>query len=101
MWNLCFICISITSKSRFNSCLTNAFCALSRYLSEQRLPRRMLRLQNGPSSDDHGSLSNEDGQCGESAGDCVNGEQNERLLRGLEAPPYVIEDLQIISLGNF
>lgn len=31
----------------------------------------------------------------------MNGEQNERLLRGLEAPPYVIGDLQIISLGNF
>lgn len=87
--------------SQFDACLTNGCCALSRYLSEQRLPRRMLRLQNGPSSEDRESLSGEGGECGESAGDCMNGEPTEKLLGGLGAPPYVIGDLQIISLGNF
>ncbi|OWM70979.1 hypothetical protein CDL15_Pgr013160 [Punica granatum] len=70
------------------------------YLSEQRLPRRMLRLQNVPNSDNGGSLSDGEGECGESAGDLMKGEQSERLLGGLEAPPYVIGDLHIMSLGR-
>ncbi|KAK4778260.1 hypothetical protein SAY87_018447 [Trapa incisa] len=70
------------------------------YLSEQRLPRRMLRLQNDPPNGDHASLNDEGGECGESATDCINAEPSEILLGSVGNPPYVIGDLQITSLGR-
>ncbi|KAK4742943.1 hypothetical protein SAY87_000944 [Trapa incisa] len=70
------------------------------YLSEQRLPRRMVRLQSDPCSGDCVSLSDEGGECRENFIDCINEEPSERFLGGIGAPPYVIGDLQITSLGR-
>lgn len=74
---------------------------LTRYLSEQKLPRRMLHLQNGKKIDSCESAASEDEGSTDSGEDCINGEGIQRILGGLKTSPYVIGDLQITSLGNF
>ncbi|KAF2322268.1 hypothetical protein GH714_009889 [Hevea brasiliensis] len=71
------------------------------YLSEQKLPRRMLQLQNSMNGDANcDSASSEDEGSTDSGEDCRRDEGIQRILRGLETSPYVIGDLQIISLGK-
>ncbi|EEF34619.1 histone-lysine N-methyltransferase ATX2 [Ricinus communis] len=70
------------------------------YLSEQKLPRRMLQLQNSMNADSCKSASSEDEGSSDSSEDCIDNERIQRILRGLETSPYVIGDLQIISLGK-
>lgn len=73
--------------------------SLIRYLSEQKLPRRMLQLQNGITTD-NGSASEDDGVSTDTSEDCIEDTGNERAGEGLGTSPYVIGDLQIMSLGN-
>lgn len=74
---------------------------LTRYLSEQKLPKRMLRLQNGINVDEDEDVSGEDNGSTDSGEDCVEDLGTQRMLEGLQTSPYVIGDLQVISLGNF
>lgn len=83
-------------KPRFVRALEEA----KTYLSEQRLPRRMLLLQSGRTTDDCVSASDEDGESGDSAEDCMGNENSQRKLEGLGTLPYVLGDLQVISLGK-
>jgi len=66
--------------------------ALIRYLSEQKLPRRMLQL--------HVSASESDGGSTDTGGDCIDDVGIQGALDGLGTSPYVIGDLKIMSLGN-
>uniref|UniRef100_A0A2P2L8Y3 Histone-lysine N-methyltransferase ATX2 n=1 Tax=Rhizophora mucronata TaxID=61149 RepID=A0A2P2L8Y3_RHIMU len=70
------------------------------YLSEQKLPRRMLQLQNGMDANSCKDSGSEDEGITDSDGDCVKDEGIQRILRSLGTSPYVIGDLQIISLGK-
>ncbi|KDP42889.1 hypothetical protein JCGZ_23831 [Jatropha curcas] len=70
------------------------------YLSEQKLPKRMLQLQNSMNAATCESASSEDEGSTDSGEDCLKDESMQRILRGLETSPYVIGDLQIISLGK-
>lgn len=74
---------------------------LTRYLSEQKLPKRMLRLQNGINVDEDDDVSVDDNGYTDSGEDCVEDLGIQRILEGLRTSPYVIGDLQVISLGNF
>ncbi|XVF29329.1 hypothetical protein REPUB_Repub15cG0111300 [Reevesia pubescens] len=67
------------------------------YLSEQKLPRRMLQLQNGIDVDD-GEASSEDEGSIDSLDDHVKDQGIHITLGGPGGSPYVIRDLQIISL---
>lgn len=60
----------------------------------------MLLLQSGRTIDDCGSASDEDGESGDSAEDCMSNENSQRKLEGLGTLPYVLGDLQVISLGK-
>lgn len=60
----------------------------------------MLLLQSGRTTDDCGSASDEDGESGDSAEDCMSNENSQRKLEGLGTLPYVLGDLQVISLGK-
>ncbi|CAH9062410.1 unnamed protein product [Cuscuta epithymum] len=69
------------------------------YLSEQKLPKRMLQLQNGVDADDY------DGE--NEADDCHAGSDGDRMENGLPRRledlrhfPFQVGDLQIISLGK-
>jgi hypothetical protein len=73
--------------------------ALIRYLSEQKLPRRMLQLQNGITTDNV-SASESDGGSTDTGGDCIDDVGIQGALDGLGTSPYVIGDLKIMSLGN-
>ncbi|KAL3572554.1 hypothetical protein D5086_026458, partial [Populus alba] len=70
------------------------------YLSEQKLPRRMLQLQNGMKADSCESASSEDEGSTDSGEDCIQDGGIRRILARLGTSPYVIGDLQIISLGK-
>ena len=70
------------------------------YLSEQKLPRRMLQLQNGIDVDD-GEASSEDEGSIDSVEDHIKDQGIQITPGGPGDSPYVIGDLQIISLGNF
>ncbi|CAK7348099.1 unnamed protein product [Dovyalis caffra] len=70
------------------------------YLSEQKLPRRMLQLQNGLKADSCESASSEDEGSTDSGEDCIQDGGIRRILARLGTSPYVIGDLQIISLGK-
>lgn len=70
-------------------------------MSEQKLPKRMLQLQNSMNAASCGSASSDDEGSTDSGEDCIKDEGIQRILRGLETSPYVIGDLQIISLGDF
>ncbi|KAJ4841207.1 hypothetical protein Tsubulata_043984 [Turnera subulata] len=83
-------------KPRFTRGLEEA----KMYLSEQKLPKRMLQLQNGMDAGSYKSSSSDDGQSTDSGEDCSNDERIQRILGSLRTSPYVIGDLQIISLGK-
>ncbi|KAF5946840.1 hypothetical protein HYC85_017068 [Camellia sinensis] len=70
------------------------------YLSEQKLPKRMLSMQNGIESDDCDSASQEDEDSADSGEDRIEDEGIHRKLEGLEACSFEIGDLQVISLGK-
>lgn len=59
----------------------------------------MLRLQNGINVDES-DASGVDGGDTNSDEDCVKDLGIQRMLEGLRTSPYVIGDLQVISLGN-
>ncbi|XWS09310.1 hypothetical protein CRYUN_Cryun40dG0074500 [Craigia yunnanensis] len=69
------------------------------YLSEQKLPRRMLQLQSGIVVDD-GEASSEDEGSINSVEDHIKVQGIQITPGGLGDSPYVIGDLQIISLGK-
>ncbi|KAK6255362.1 hypothetical protein SCA6_016667 [Theobroma cacao] len=70
------------------------------YLSEQKLPRRMLQLQNGIDVDDGECASSEDEGSIDSVEDHIKHQGIQITPGGLGDSPYVIGDLQIISLGK-
>ncbi|XP_061968612.1 histone-lysine N-methyltransferase ATX2-like isoform X3 [Populus nigra] len=69
------------------------------YLSEQKLSRRMLQLQNGMKADSCESASSDEGST-DSGEDCMQDGGIQRILARLGTSPYVIGDLQIISLAT-
>ncbi|XP_039054780.1 histone-lysine N-methyltransferase ATX2-like [Hibiscus syriacus] len=70
------------------------------YLCEQKLPRRMLQLQNGR-TEDEGDASCEDKENIDSIEDHMKKNQGIQItLSGPRGSSYVIGDLQIISLGK-
>ncbi|KAK8636898.1 hypothetical protein V6N13_064333 [Hibiscus sabdariffa] len=70
------------------------------YLCEQKLPRRMLQLQNGRTEDD-GDASCEDKGNIDSVEDHMKKNQGIQItLSGPGGSSYVIGDLQIISIGK-
>lgn len=71
-----------------------------RYLNEQKLPRRMLRLQNGINIDECESVSGEDEVSADSGEGCLDDVRILRTLDRLGTSPYVIGDLQITNLGT-
>lgn len=74
---------------------------LSRYLSEQKLPARMLRLRNGNTADNCASTSSEDEASSDSGEDCIVDGAFQRTAGGLGTSPYVMGDLRILNLGKF
>ncbi|KAF3457075.1 hypothetical protein FNV43_RR01732 [Rhamnella rubrinervis] len=66
------------------------------YLSEQKLPRRMLRLQSGINVD----ASGEDEGSTDSGEDYIEDLEIQKALERLRTSPYVIGDLEVISLGK-
>ncbi|XP_024026210.1 histone-lysine N-methyltransferase ATX1 isoform X1 [Morus notabilis] len=70
------------------------------YLSEQKLPKRMLRLQNGINVDEDDDVSGDDNGYTDSGEDFAEDLGIQRILEGLQTSPYVIGDLQVISLGK-
>ncbi|BBG93501.1 trithorax-like protein 2 [Prunus dulcis] len=68
------------------------------YLNEQKLPRRMLRLQNGINIDECESVSGEDEVSADSGEGCLDDVGILRTLDRLGTSPYVIGDLQITNL---
>ncbi|GMI70468.1 Arabidopsis TRITHORAX 1, SET DOMAIN PROTEIN 27 [Hibiscus trionum] len=70
------------------------------YLCEQKLPRRMLQLQNGK-TEDEGDASCEDKGNIDSVEDHMKKNQGIQItLSGPGGSSYVIGDMQIISLGK-
>ncbi|CAI0397255.1 unnamed protein product [Linum tenue] len=72
----------------------------ARYLSEQKLPTRMLQLRNSTNTDSCGHANSDNERSADSGDDCIADEGIQRILRGLQTSPYVIGDLQIINLGK-
>ncbi|XAR58191.1 Histone-lysine N-methyltransferase [Bertholletia excelsa] len=68
------------------------------YLSEQKLPKRMLRMQNGIEADCE-RASQQDDESADSDKDCI-GEGISRKLEDLRTFPFETGDLQVISLGR-
>ncbi|XP_057959590.1 histone-lysine N-methyltransferase ATX2 isoform X2 [Malania oleifera] len=67
------------------------------YLSEQKLPGRMLQLQNGTEDDDCESASEDEGSIhSHEEGD----DEIHRSLEGLRTFPFQIGDLEVKSLGK-
>lgn len=73
----------------------------NRYLSEQKLPLEMLELQKRCAADNCNNASREEGGCTDSGDDCLQGERTLLAKETVETFPYELEDLQILSLGNF
>ncbi|GMP84078.1 hypothetical protein CsSME_00037750 [Camellia sinensis var. sinensis] len=71
-----------------------------RYLSEQKLPKRMLKMQNAVEADDCESGSREDEKGADSGEDCRGDERIHSKLEGTKTCPFEIGDLQVISLGK-
>ncbi|KAM6566547.1 hypothetical protein CsatA_025675 [Cannabis sativa] len=69
------------------------------YLSEQKLPNRMLRLQNGINVDESDPSGVDDGDT-DLDEDCVKDLGVQRTLESLRTSPYVLGDLQVISVGK-
>ncbi|XP_028092833.1 histone-lysine N-methyltransferase ATX2-like isoform X4 [Camellia sinensis] len=72
----------------------------ARYLSEQKLPKRMLKMQNAVEADDCESGSREDEKGADSGEDCRGDERIHSKLEGTKTCPFEIGDLQMISLGK-
>lgn len=70
------------------------------YLSEQKLPARMLRLRNGNTADNCASTSSEDEASSDSGEDCIVDGAFQRTAGGLGTSPYVMGDLRILNLGK-
>ncbi|KAL6194170.1 hypothetical protein ACLB2K_035254 [Fragaria x ananassa] len=83
-------------KSRFLKSLEEA----KMYLSEQKLPRRMLRLQKGINIDDCESESGEDEMRTDSGDGCLDDVMIPRSLDFPGTSVLVMGDLQIIRLGR-
>ncbi|KAJ7979107.1 Histone-lysine N-methyltransferase [Quillaja saponaria] len=69
------------------------------YLSEQKLPPKMLSLQK-EINDDSENASEEDEGSTDSGEEFINDEGIQRMLEKIGNPPYIIEDLKIINLGK-
>ncbi|KAF6145841.1 hypothetical protein GIB67_028836 [Kingdonia uniflora] len=69
------------------------------YLSEQKLPNRMLRLQNGVETDHSASSSGEDDEI-IASDNYIGAEEARRISKCINACPFEIGDLQVISLGK-
>ncbi|XP_042480211.1 histone H3-lysine(4) N-trimethyltransferase ATX1-like [Macadamia integrifolia] len=67
------------------------------YLSEQKLPKRMLRLRNNISTDDCRNASAEEGS---SDSDAVGDEGSHKTLEDTQTCPLELGDLRVISLGK-
>ncbi|GMP55229.1 hypothetical protein CsSME_00020108 [Camellia sinensis var. sinensis] len=83
-------------KSHFVQSLEEA----KMYLSEQKLPKRMLKMQNAVEADDCASGSREDEKGADSGEDCRGDERIHSNLEGTKTCPFEIGDLQVISLGK-
>ncbi|GAV58994.1 PWWP domain-containing protein/SET domain-containing protein/FYRN domain-containing protein/FYRC domain-containing protein/PHD_2 domain-containing protein/zf-HC5HC2H_2 domain-containing protein [Cephalotus follicularis] len=70
------------------------------YLSEQKLPRRMLELQNAICADGCESTSSEDEGSTDSGEDSTREKLIQKIPKDFGTTPYVIGDLQILSLGK-
>lgn len=70
------------------------------YLSEQKLPHRMIQPRNGIDIDVSELTSGDDERSTDSGEDCEGDERKQRTLEGLKTPPFEIGDLQVISLGK-
>ncbi|XP_028092834.1 histone-lysine N-methyltransferase ATX2-like isoform X5 [Camellia sinensis] len=81
-------------KSHFVQSLEEA----KMYLSEQKLPKRMLKMQNAVEADDCESGSREDEKGADSGEDCRGDERIHSKLEGTKTCPFEIGDLQMISL---
>ena len=73
---------------------------LNRYLSEQKLPSKMLELQKGCTADYCNNVTGEDGECTDSGEDSLSDKETSTALENIEFP-FEVGDLRIISLGNF
>lgn len=60
----------------------------------------MLRLQNGINVDDVDNANGDDDRNAESGDDCARDFMVQGMLEGLRTTPYVMGDLQVISLGK-
>lgn len=60
----------------------------------------MLQLQNGINVDENEDVSGEE-RSSDSGEDYIEDFGIQRTLESLRTSPYVIGDLQVISLGNF
>lgn len=60
----------------------------------------MLRLQNGINVDENEDASGDDEGSMDSGEDYVEDLEIQKALESLRTSPYVIGDLQVISLGN-
>ncbi|XP_038884706.1 histone-lysine N-methyltransferase ATX2-like [Benincasa hispida] len=71
------------------------------YLSEQKLPPSMLQLQNGIEVDDFATASGEEEGTTDSGEECLNeGGGMHCLLNEYGSSPFIVGDLEIISLGK-
>lgn len=59
----------------------------------------MLQLQNGITTDNV-STSEDDGASTDTGEDCIEDAGIQGATQGIGTPPYVIGDVQILSLGN-
>ncbi|GFS40554.1 ENTH/VHS/GAT family protein [Actinidia rufa] len=71
-----------------------------RYLIEQKLPKRMIRMQNGVEADDCDSDGQVVEENADSEEDCVGGERIYKKLGSLKTCPFEMRDMQVISLDN-
>ncbi|XP_022150376.1 histone-lysine N-methyltransferase ATX2 isoform X2 [Momordica charantia] len=70
------------------------------YLSEQKLPPSMLQLQNGIEVDDSASASGEEEVTTDSGEECLNEGGMPRPPNGYGSSPFIVGDLEIVSLGK-
>ncbi|KAL3506598.1 hypothetical protein ACH5RR_031980 [Cinchona calisaya] len=70
------------------------------YLSEQKLPKRMVRLRNGFEADDYTDESGEDDGSADSGKEGTVDKEIQRKALAVKSFPFEVGDLQIINLGN-
>ncbi|KAL5781988.1 hypothetical protein ACOSP7_007017 [Xanthoceras sorbifolium] len=70
------------------------------YLSEQKLPRRMIQLRNRIGADDSENTCSEDERSSASDGDCIKDKRIQGTPGSFGISPFVVGDLQILSLGK-